>query len=36
MIAAHEMPAHKARIKLMLALGNGMSGAALKEYFETE
>jgi L-asparaginase len=36
LIAAHEMPAHKARIKLMLALGNGMTGAALKQFFENE
>jgi L-asparaginase len=36
LIAAHEMPAHKARIKLMLALGNGMAGEVLKRYFEDE
>ncbi len=36
LISAHEMPAHKARLKLMLALGNGMSGDRLREYFESE
>lgn len=36
LISAHEMPAHKARLKLMLALGNGMSGETLKDYFENE
>lgn len=36
LISAHEMPAHKARLKLMLALGNGMSGEMLREYFENE
>ncbi|MFZ1886631.1 MAG: asparaginase [Candidatus Binataceae bacterium] len=34
LIAAHEVPAHKARLKLMLALGNGRRGAALKRYME--
>ncbi len=34
LIAAHEMPAHKARLKLMVALGNGRRGAALKRYME--
>lgn len=36
LISAHEMPAHKARLKLMLALGNGMTRDQLKEYFENE
>jgi L-asparaginase len=36
LIAAHELPAHKARIKLMLALGNGLRGARLRRYFERE
>ena len=36
LIAAHEMPAHKARIKLMLGLGNGMDAKGLKEFFENE
>ncbi|HEY6395810.1 MAG TPA: asparaginase, partial [Candidatus Binataceae bacterium] len=34
LIAAHEMPVHKARIKLMLALGNRLSGDRLKEFIE--
>ncbi len=34
LIAAHELPAHKARLKLMLALGNRLSGARLREYIE--
>ena len=34
LIAAHEMPPHKARIKLMLALGNNLSGKRLKEFLE--
>jgi L-asparaginase len=34
LIAAHEMPPHKARLKLMLALGNGLRGAALRRYIE--
>ncbi len=33
LIPADEMPAHKARIKLMLALGNGMHGKELREFF---
>jgi len=36
LIAAHEMPAHKARIKLMVALGNGLGGARLRRWFELE
>ena len=36
LISAHEMPAHKARIKLMLALGNDITGARLKAFFENE
>jgi L-asparaginase len=36
LIAAHEMPGHKARLKLMLALGNGMNGDALRRFFESE
>jgi len=36
LIAAHELPAHKARIKLMVALGNRMRGAKLRRYFEEE
>ncbi len=35
-VAAHELPSHKARLKLMLALGNGLQGEALREYFENE
>lgn len=34
LIAAHELPGHKARLQLMLALGNGLRGAALRTYFE--
>jgi L-asparaginase len=34
LIAAHEIPPHKARIKLMLALGNGLRGKRLKEFIE--
>jgi L-asparaginase len=34
MIAAHEIQPHKARIKLMVALGNGLKGTRLKEYIE--
>jgi L-asparaginase len=34
LIAAHELPGHKARLQLMLALGNGLRGAALRAYFE--
>jgi L-asparaginase len=34
LIAAHELPAHKARLKLMVALGNGLGGARLREYME--
>ena len=36
LIAAHELPGLKARLKLMLALGNGLDRAALREYFENE
>src|ERR1700687_1488205 len=36
LIAAHELPAHKARLKLMLALGNGLTRDELREYFEQE
>jgi L-asparaginase len=34
LIPAHELPGHKARLQLMLALGNGLRGAALRTYFE--
>jgi L-asparaginase len=34
MLAAHEIEPHKARIKLMIALGNGLQGKRLKEYIE--
>jgi L-asparaginase len=34
LIAAHELPAHKARLKLMLALGNRLGGARLRDYIE--
>ncbi|MGH7246955.1 MAG: asparaginase, partial [Pseudomonadota bacterium] len=34
LIAAHEIAAHKARLKLMVALGNHLRGAALKRYME--
>ena len=34
MLAAHEIEPHKARIKLMVALGNGLKGKRLKEYME--
>jgi len=33
-IFAHDLPGHKARLKLMLALGNGLSRAQAGEYFE--
>jgi L-asparaginase len=33
LIPAHELPGHKARLQLMLALGNGLRGAALRAYF---
>jgi len=36
LIAAHELPAHKARLKLMLALGNGLTRDQLRDYFEGE
>jgi L-asparaginase len=36
LIPAHEMPAHKARLKLMVALGNGLGGKQLRDYFEDE
>ena len=36
LIAAHALPGHQARLKLMLALGNGLTGAALRAYFENE
>ncbi len=36
LVAAHEMPAPKARLKLMLALGNAMDSPALREFFENE
>jgi L-asparaginase len=34
LVPAHELPGHKARLQLMLALGNGLRGAALRAYFE--
>jgi L-asparaginase len=34
LIPAHELPGHKARLQLMLALGNGLRGDALRAYFE--
>lgn len=34
LIPAHELPGHKARLQLMLALGNGLRGAALRAHFE--
>jgi L-asparaginase/Glu-tRNA(Gln) amidotransferase subunit D len=34
LIPAHELPGHKVRLQLMLALGNGLRGAALNAYFE--
>ena len=34
LIPAHELPGHKARLQLMLALGNGLRGDALRVYFE--
>ena len=34
MLAAHEIAPHKARIKLMVALGNGLTRKRLKEYIE--
>ncbi len=36
LVAAHEMPAPKARLQLMLALGNAMDSSALREFFENE
>jgi L-asparaginase len=36
LIAAHEMPGHKARLKLMLALGNGLETGAIRDIFENE
>ena len=36
LIPAHEMPANKARIKLMIALGNGLSAPAIRDYFINE
>lgn len=36
LVAAHEMPAPKARLKLMLALGNAMDSATMREFFENE
>ena len=33
-LAAHELPGHEARLPLMLALGNGLRGAALRACFE--
>lgn len=36
LIAAHELPAHQARLKLMLGLGNRLGAAELKEFFEAE
>jgi L-asparaginase len=36
LIAAHELPAHKARLKLMLALGNRLRGRRLREYIERD
>ncbi len=32
-IFGHDLPGHKARLKLMLALGNGLSRARMGEYF---
>src|SRR2546426_687917 len=32
-VFAHDLPGHKARLKLMLALGNGLSRAQATEYF---
>ena len=34
LIPVHELPGHKARLQLMLALGNGLRGDALRAYFE--
>jgi L-asparaginase len=34
LLPAHELPGHKARLQLMLALGNGLRGDALRAYFE--
>jgi L-asparaginase len=34
LIPAHEIPGHKARLQLMLALGNGLRGDLLRAYFE--
>jgi L-asparaginase len=36
LIAAHEMPGHKARLLLMLALGNGLDLTGIKAHFENE
>ncbi len=36
LIAAHELPGHKARLKLMLALGNGLAVGAIRDLFENE
>ena len=33
-VFAHDLPGHKARLKLMVALGNGLARAQLGEYFE--
>ncbi len=34
LLPAHELPGHKARLQLMLALGNGLHGPTLRAYFE--
>jgi L-asparaginase len=34
LLPAHELPGHKARLQLMLALGNGLHGPTLRSYFE--
>jgi L-asparaginase len=36
LIAAHELPGHKARLELMLALGNGLGPHAIRDLFENE
>ena len=36
LVPAHELAGHKARLQLMLALGNGLRGAALRAYFEKD
>ena len=36
LIAAHELPGHKARLKLMLAIGNRLAITAIKDLFENE